>query len=191
MMKLALLGIPMFFASLFSFFGCEEKPHKKDEARMTKIVNRSIQQLSMRYGVIPIGTGGANVDNKSKREFVAFQLHCKISKDEARILLVEIVELFLHNINGSKDIAHYLYNQPFTYRNLEFVIFIQNNDGSDLFHPDLGRISLSQRGTVSFVTYDPACRYWGYATKIEESYEEAYKIVTQRDYPKDTTNRSS
>lgn len=185
MVKFYLLSLPVFFSSLFNFFGNEEKPHKKDETRMTKIVNNSIRQLSTRYGVIPIGTGGSNVDHKSKREFVAFQLRQKISKEEARILIVEIVELLLHNINGNKEIKNYLYNQPFSYRNLEIALFIRETDNSKIFHPNIGLVNLTQRGTVNFVTYDPNDSFCGYATDIEESYEEAYKIVTQRDYPKE------
>lgn len=185
MIKFYICGLPMLFASLFNFFGKgEEPPYRKNEALMTRIVNSSIKQLSTRYGVVAIGTGGGNVEDKSRFESVSFNLYHKLNKEEARILLVEVVELFLHNINQNKDISPYLYDNPFTYRNLEFVIFLYNENGSDLFHPELGAVSLTPRGTISFVTYESSeiCKR---ATDIEEPYEEAYRIVTQREYPKE------
>ena len=173
-----ILGTSMFFASLFNFFGGSTDPIKKNEALMNSIVESSIKQLKSRYGLIPVGRGGGNKDDKSKREYVAFQVRHKLTKEEARVLLVEIVELFLHNINGNPNIAHYLYNNPFTYHNLEFRVFVLEKDGSDSFDPDIGLVSLTRRGTVNYVTYMPGTLS-NRSSDVEESYEEAYKIVTQ------------
>ena len=181
-MKNILMKIPIFFAGFFSFFGGEELAYKKDEAKMNAIVNHSIKQLSKRYKVIPIGRGGGNEDNKSRSEYVAFQLYEKLSKDEARVLIIEIVELFLCNINSNKEIAPYLYNIPFTYENLEFRVFLYDKDGSDLYHPNLGLVSLTRIGTINFVTYKDESL--DYAYNVEEPYEEAYRIATNREYPK-------
>lgn len=187
MFKNVVFALPMFLASLFSFFFGEEDPYKKNEAMMNKIVERSIKQLSQRYGLSPVGRGGGIKDEKSKREFVAFRVDQKLTKDEARVLIVEIVELVLENINNTPVISHFLYNNPFTYRNLEFVVFIYDKDGSDIYDPDLGLVSLTREGTVNFVTYGKG-RPIRYASDVEEPYEEAYRIATQRDYPQ--TNSS-
>ena len=181
MLKYFIFGFPMLFASLFSFFGGKEDPHKKNQALMGNIINSSIKQLSNRYGIVAIGGGGGEKEGKSWLKSVSFHLYRKLTKEEARILLIEIVELFLHNINNNKEITPYLYDHPFTYRNLEFAVFFYNKDRSDFYHPDIGLISLTPRGTVSFVTYAPGalCEY---ASDVEETYEEAYKIATQRHY---------
>lgn len=178
MFKNLIFGLPMFLASLFNLFCEKENPYKKNESLMNTTLETSIKQLTSRYGLIPIGRGGGIADEKSKREYVAFEIHQKLTKEEARILLVEIVELFLHNINGNSAIASFLYNSPFTFKNLEFRVFIYDKDGSDIFHPNLGLVSLTRVGTVNFVTYqqDTLCDY---VLDIEEPYEEAYKIVTQ------------
>jgi len=184
----------MLFASLFNFFGGKEEPYKNNEAYMNKIINRSIKQLENRYGLVPIGSGGGNIDNKSRKETVSFHLYHKLTKEEARILIIEIVELLLHNINIDKVIAPYLYNFPFTYKNIEATVFIYEKDESDLFDPNIGLISLTRRGTINYVTYLPNSKWCEYATDVEEPYEQAYKIVTQKDYPhkisdsKDTFN---
>lgn len=178
MLKFCIFGLPIIFASLFNFFGKEMDPYEKNAEYMNRIVNDSIKQLSKRYGLLPIGRGGAEKDSKSKSEYVAFHLHQKLTKEEARILIVEITELFLHNINNNKKITPFLYDTPFTYRNLEFAIFIYNKDGSDIFHPNIGLVSLTRRGTVNFVTYEPGT-LCDYASDMEEPYEEAYKIATQ------------
>jgi hypothetical protein len=179
MLKLCIFGFPMLFASLFSFFGGKEDPCQKNEARMNTIINTSIKQLSTRYNLVPIGRGGGNKNNKSQLESVSFKLKQKLTKQQARILIVEIVELFLHNINNNQEIASYLYDSPFTYKNLEFRVFIDDKDGSDLYHPDLGLVSLTEGGTVSFVTYAPGTRS-DYASDVEEPYEETYHIAMQR-----------
>jgi hypothetical protein len=149
---------------------------------MSSIINMSVKQVSDRYNVIPIGRGSSEKNNKSKMESVSFQLQHKLTKEEARILIVDIVELFLKNINNSKEIADFLYNKPFTYKNLEFVVFIHDEKNMNVYHPDLGIVSLTCRGTINFITDKPNSQY-EYETDVEEPYEEAYKIVTGKDYP--------
>ena len=181
MFKIFFVGLPMLFASLFSFFGGNSDPNKKNEALMADIVNISTKQLSKRYGLVPVGRGGGNVDYKSKREFIAFQLQHKLTKDEARILIVEIIELFLHNINNTPEISPYLYDDPFTYKNLEVVIYLSNVDGSKIYDPELGLVALTERGNAKFVTYEFG-KLCSYATNEEEPYEESYRLATGREY---------
>jgi len=183
MFKFCIFSLPMLFASLFNFFGNSEQPYKKNEAHMNKILNISLKQLKKRYGLVTIGTGGRNIEDKSQCESISFQLYRIITKEEARILLVEVVELILHNINNDNKITPYLHNVPFTYKNIGVRIFILNKDASNTFEPDLGLVSLTQRGTINYVTYEPNSKWCEYATDVEEPYEQAYKIVTQKDYP--------
>lgn len=171
--------MPFFFASLFDFLGSKKTPFEKNEAYLNSIIKTSIKQLTNRYPLIPAGIGGGEKDGKAKKEFVAFHIHKKLNKEEARELLVEIVELFLNNINKDKKIEHFLYNKPFTHKNLEFTVFIFDHDGSDIFHPNLGLVSLTSQGTISYVTYQPG-RLVKYASEEEEPYEEAYRIATQK-----------
>lgn len=181
MFKFCILGLSMILASLFSFF--EEKPSTfdKDMAKMNEVVNTSIKQLNERYGLISVGRGGSEKDYKSNREFIAFKINRKLTIEEARILIIEIVELLLNNINNNTEINHFLYNNPFTYKNIETVVYIYDK-GSDTFHPNIGLVSLTRRGTINFVTYEPNTEY-EYATDVEEPYEEAYKIATSKGYP--------
>jgi len=65
---------------------------------------------------------------------------------------------------------------------LELSVFILDKDGSDIFHPQLGLVSLTQKGTVNFVSYEKGT-LCDYASDIEEPYEETYKIVMKKQYP--------
>jgi len=168
----------MLLASLFSFFGGNTDPYKKNQALMDSIVNNSIKQLSDRYGLIPVGRGKSVKEEKSSMESVSLRLDRVLSKDEARVLIVEIVELFLHNINENQNVSHFLYNNPFTYKNFEFRVFIYDKDGSDIFDPYIGLVSLTPRGTVSYVTYKAGSSV-SRESWLEEPYEEAYRIATQ------------
>jgi len=181
MFKFSFFGFPILLASLFSFFECEDE-YDKNMVIMNRVIDTSIKQLNKRYGLEACGRGSGELDNKSRMESVSFTINHKLTKDEARILIIEIVELFLHNINNTKNIDSVLYNNPFTYKNLQFVVFIHNQDDSSNFHPDLGLVYLSKRGVVGFATYTPGTRYKR-ETEIEEPYEEAYKIATGNDYP--------
>ena len=98
MFKFCIFGFPVLFASLFSYFGGKVDPYKKNQALMNTIINNSIKQLSTHYKLAPIGRGESEKDDKSRMEGVSFNLYQKLTKEEARILIVEIVELFLHNI---------------------------------------------------------------------------------------------
>jgi hypothetical protein len=179
MLKFSVMMIPIFFASVFGFFGEKMNPYEKNEKLMSQIISTSVKQLSNRYGLVQMGIGGAEKEGKSKREYVGFQIYKKLTKEEARILMVEIVELFLHNINKTKSVSHYLSDNPFTYKNLEFTVIAFNPDGSDVYQPDIGLVSLTRRGTITYVTYKPGTKS-EYASEIEEPYEEAYRIATQR-----------
>ncbi|HEV8052401.1 MAG TPA: hypothetical protein VGP47_07895 [Parachlamydiaceae bacterium] len=181
MFKTCFVGLPMLFASLFSFFGGSVDPYEKNEALMAKIVNTSTKQLSKRYGLTPAGRGGGIQDEKSKNEFVAFQLQRKLTKEEARILIVEITELLLYNINNTPEIRPYLYNDPFTYKNLELVVYLSNKDGSKIYDPELGLVALTRRGTVNFATYEFG-KLCSYATDVEEPYEETNRFATGKEY---------
>lgn len=190
MFKTCFVGIPLVIASLFSFFGVNPLPYKKYERLMGSIINTSINQLSKRYGVVPCGRGGGvvpnesgdgNLDYKSKNEFIAFQLERQVSKEEARVLIVEIAELILHHINTTPEIQPYLNNDPFTYKNLELVIYLSNKDESKIYDPELGLVALTRRGNVNFATYKPG-KLCSRATDEEEPYEETYRIATGREY---------
>lgn len=184
MLKFYIVGIPMLFASLFSFFGGSIDPNKKNEALMASIISTSVKQLSKSYGLISIGGGGGNIDNKSKNEAVSFHLYNTLTKQEARILIIEVINLLLHNINNNSQITAYLYDNPFTYKNLEIRIFFYNKDSSNVYHPTLGLVGLSRRGTIYFVSYEPGTNF-NYATDEEEPYEETYRLATGREYSKE------
>lgn len=178
-------------SSLFSLFGSEPLPYKKYDKLMSSIIDTSINQLSKRYGVVACGRGGGVVPNKNgegdldykkNHEFIAFELDRKMSKEEARVLIVEIAELILYHINNTPQIRPYLNNDRFTYQNLEIVIYLSNKDGSKIYDPELGLVALTRRGTVNFVTYKFG-KLCSYATDVEEPYDETYRLATGREWP--------
>ena len=106
MVKLFYLIFSIIFASLFGFKDEKINPYKRNQALMANIIDISIDQLSKRYSLIPIGTGGGEKEGKSWLKCVSFQLYKKITKEEARILIIEVVEFFYTILMETKKLYH-------------------------------------------------------------------------------------
>jgi len=58
MLKFLIFGFQIFFASLFIFKNEKIDSYKKNQALMANIIDISIDQMSKRYSLTPIVTGG-------------------------------------------------------------------------------------------------------------------------------------
>lgn len=98
-----------------------------------------------------------------------------LSKAEGRKFLIEAVEELKNEINSTPKLLPYLDPSPFTYDNIDIVIFDYNDDGSSIFYPNI-TVFNAFKGKILYKTKIPEKPY-GYYTVEEESYEDALKIV--------------
>jgi len=123
------------------------------------------------------GFGGSlSSDHVIIHEEIIFTIKKHISKDESIILISKVIELYLKNIYAEKQLANYLKQHPFTYKNLMVVFFILDGEGKNAFHPDIGDITLRE----GKMFYRTVSKSEGFLYKVESYVEESYEESAKR-----------
>lgn len=108
---------------------------------------------------------------------LSFQIKGLLSNKRLREILIDCTEYFIAAVNANEKIRPYLKNYPFTANEIELELFLTAADGKDLYAPDISVVSTFS-GKVWYSTYEKDRLYGGRST-IEESYEDALKIVRE------------
>lgn len=148
-----------------------EKPHRHI-VLADKITARVATKVAKKHNIHCIGTGGSYIGHVNMLA-LSFQIFRPLDKKEARFLVVDSALEYLNAINSNEEIRPFLKEYPF--KNVEIRIFIYNADGSDVYDPHIGTVSL-HHGEVTYATDDPENRYT-YKSKEKETFEEAARIV--------------
>ena len=141
-----------------------------------KITSKFAKKMKAEKGLRCIGTGGGMMTD-IQRMAISFQYFHEVNLDEARELLVSVVQEYLKAINGSKEVRPYLHEYPFRFEDIEIMIWIKEPNGNDVPLGKIAQITVS-RGVVIYYSYkyDPGNSY---QTLHRETYEEAVKIVNK------------
>ena len=112
-----------------------------DKEKITdEILNQVAIQLKKEKGLIPCGTGGQAM-NQIQMLALSFDYRQPVDIDKSRELLITAVDTFVAAINANEAVRPYLGNYPFTPKNIELRVFLQNPDRSNV-----------QSGQLSIVT---------------------------------------
>ncbi len=132
------------------------------------------QRLKKSYQIQPIGYG-------MKQEFlvleISFEVRRKISKEEARALLLTCAQEFMDDINANEKLRPYLLEYPFTLSNVGIEFYFRNQDGTFLYDPDLSFAACLPEGFV-FSTTDPV-KQCGFKEFSTETHEEALALIKE------------
>ena len=96
----------------------------------TKIQRKTASQLEKEKGLWAIGDSG-QMYNDIQTMGLAFEYFHLVNLEEARALLVYTIQVFLNNINDSKEVRPFLHNYPFTTKNIEITIWIYQESGNN------------------------------------------------------------
>jgi hypothetical protein len=171
------LKINCVFSILFCLFlSCCETPSETPVSYITmanRLLSKTAKQLKVEKGLIPIGDMGQMMGNIQAMG-LSFQYFHPLSLEEARELLLYASNVFLKNINENKEIRPYLYNYPFTAKNIEILIFVYKPDRSK---PNLGSIGFlcMRNGTLTYELVAPKTKA-SCPILHEEAYEEGLEI---------------
>lgn len=160
----------VFFIALFSVScsgcGCQEPDY---EEIADKITAKTSQQLKKQMNLFLVGTGGRMMHDIQAMD-MSFHYYQYVDIQQARKLLVHVIDEYLSEINNSNEIQPYLHDHPFTAKNVEIRIWICEPDGSA---PPMGQVDYFSAidGYLNFYLYGPD-------SILQETYEEAKKIVS-------------
>ncbi|GAB4238865.1 MAG: hypothetical protein Tsb0021_18460 [Chlamydiales bacterium] len=140
------------------------------EDTLNCITQKTAQQVEKEIPALELaGVGGSMKDNVINHKKLVFNHRGTLNENSGMLLLAKVVKLYLKNIHSEKKMEKYLEKHLFTYKNLQIVFFIYDNNGDALFYPELVYVSLVD-GFVSYQT-------------VKKSEKGIYKVKTQRKEP--------
>jgi len=143
-----------------------------------KITAKTAENLSRKYQLDPIGSGGSMMHDVKKLA-LSFNCYHPLSVDDSRALIVKCVNEYVKSVNDDKEIRPYLHDYPFTEKNIELVIFFYEDNQFTKIEP--GQVSnvSTINGKVFYKTRSAEDQYKR-ETLHEESYAEAVRIVREQ-----------
>ena len=94
-----------------------------------------------------------------------------------RELLIKTSTDLLRQITENNELQEFLYQKPFTIKNVEIVIYNHDEKGRGLRDPQISVAHISQ-STLGYNTIDPEDSF-KYKNEYEESYEAALKAISE------------
>ncbi|MEX0962286.1 MAG: hypothetical protein WDZ28_05475 [Simkaniaceae bacterium] len=161
--------------AIFSFFSYSSTTGlSKDEKIVNQITKETAKKLNEKKKLVLIGTGGQMM-YKIEMLAMSFNYYQEVDLETARELLVESVEEYLSAINSNQEVRSYLFNYPFTAKNIEITIFFRNPDGSNAASEKIN-IAAANQGKLIYYIDSPDKHT---ITAIyRETYEEAKEAIS-------------
>ena len=139
-----------------------------------KILERTAKKLSRQYGMQVTGSGGSLMNNIDGLT-LSFQLRGAHNIDEARLLIVDCVRVFLEEINQDVKARPFLSHYPFNVNDISMMVGFCKRGGENFVYPQLGMVSVC-RGTVQYKSESQDNPY-RYELLFKETYAEALAQV--------------
>lgn len=153
--------------------------YKEREKLQFQIINEVSEELERKYemnssAVGSSGDGGCLL----KSVCISFQRNKgPIPLEENRKILIHCIQTYIDAFNNNEKIRPYLFNYPFTEKNVQITIHSYGKKRERLFHPAISCVLNYPKG-ISYYTNDPEQEYRD-KEEIEETYEEAYSKLNE------------
>jgi len=144
----------------------------KDEKTQKQLTIKTAKKLQKEKGLYFSGFGGNGPNKKWDLMMLSLDYYQPLDIKLGRELLMYAVQTYLHEINSNEKIRPFLIHYPFTYKDIEVAIFIQNPKENPF---DLAVIDCL-RGEFYYKTEEALPLH----TRFKETYEEAVKILEQQ-----------
>jgi hypothetical protein len=142
-----------------------DNPNKLPKKQTIKyqIIEQTSKELKQKLGLHLVGLGGGSLV-KPETIMIAFQYFKPINEDEARKLILFLIDTFLEKFNSNKKLRSFI-EEDYKPINLEFQIYCYMHDRSYPITPYLASITFK----------DIKIKYYYYV-------EDNYKLFKKEDY---------
>jgi len=121
------------------------------------------------------GLGGSSEEDIVKIKQLVFRVNGKLNRDQGIILIHKIVTRYLNNVQNDKYLKKYFSEHHFNYDNLIIYLIIYNENGEEVYRPDLAYVDLTD-GIILFQTLLISENGASHIETVEKiPYEEAIK----------------
>ncbi|CDZ80233.1 hypothetical protein BN1013_00740 [Candidatus Rubidus massiliensis] len=165
-----------------SFFGWFKDSRSLEERSFDEVAKQALKFVEKKYKLNAMGIGGGMPDGLIHNFNASFEKIGSLSVEQARNLIVSIVNDYLRIINSSEKIKDYLYKYPFTAEELSIAIFIHDKSGTQFEDPLLGTASICA-GDISYETFLPPKNKYAFPKRISsktETFTEAVQILQEQ-----------
>jgi hypothetical protein len=160
------------FILSFSFF--KSKP--RDYSEIAREIRSTVgKKLAKKHKMDLIGVGGGMMKSVYMIG-LSFQIHHPLNRKKGRELIVDCVEELLTAINENEEIRPFLKNYPFTTKNVQIAIYVNDDNKREVFDPDFRVVSVFESDHISFSTVDRT-NSMKYKNQYHEPYDKALAIV--------------
>ncbi len=144
------------------------------ESLVTSITKRSADKIEKEIPILTLsGMGGSMKDSVINFETLVFTVNKTINKDQGVGIISDILKIYLREVALEKKMESYVKKHPFTYKNLKIKLFVHDEKGEMVYHPNIGFFTLSD-GMISFRTVNRSDNgYFKKVLDVKEPYEEA------------------
>lgn len=156
---------------LFAFLGF------RDDQLVYDSMLKSIKPIERKYQISSVGTGitaGGEGEGFKVLSITLQRCGKKMGKEEARELIISVVDEFIAELNKDVTIKPFLKDFPLSYKNVDVTIVNYDELGADVYHPFIGGIT-AVAGSILYNTHEP--NSYKDASREEETYEQASAIV--------------
>ncbi|OJU80233.1 MAG: hypothetical protein BGO10_01755 [Chlamydia sp. 32-24] len=159
-------------------FGCFKDTRSPATQAFENTLYQSAKALEKKYNVSAMGSGGSAPMGVISNFTLSFEKKGILTKEECRKLLIAMGGDFLQLINTNKEVRPYLYKYPFEAIDININLFIRDEKGNYVEHPNINVADLFL-GNLSYETqhYDRVKDSLKTITEERESVEDALKML--------------
>ncbi|GAB4230506.1 MAG: hypothetical protein Tsb0021_08590 [Chlamydiales bacterium] len=180
------IWIKFVFCLLTTLMACSFKILKQTKivdynTASERILGNAIKRVSKKYPLNAVGLGGG-IDHKEKKNTifdVMFVLEKKVTIDQARCIILDVLDTFLYYANNDPEVAPFLKPFPYTQKGFHIALFVYNSKGEKILHPNISVISLSL-GKISYTTEEYEGEFTKDVDEHIETVEEAREILAKQ-----------
>ena len=172
-----------FIVSLLSFFLIltgfimmrrhEEYQPSKGEQLVNSTLARTAKIIKEKYNLKPCGMGAAMPGGPIRKLNLCFVTKYPHTQEQLRALLIKSGQELLNQVNENDDIQEFLYERPFTIRNIQMIIYNHDENGRTVYDPEISNAQILQ-GIFTYRSIDPQDTF-KLKNQFTETYEEALR----------------
>lgn len=167
-----MLNIALFILLLIT--ACKNPIHSQQRARVSSEIIHDFVKKMEKKGLYAVGIGGAELHGKTTEIIVSFNVSQFLTVDVARCLIVNAISEILEITNVKPNANKYFDEFPISPKIFDIAIAGNSPQRGDMDHIVI--VSAS-RGKIYYRTNNPNPAILMYYTVLEETFEEAQKIV--------------
>mgnify|MGYP003429451552 FL=1 len=150
-------------------------PLPREEQLVNQILADAAKIIRDKYCLHPCGAGAAMPGGPVRGLLLSFDTQRPHTKEELRKLLIETAHVLLNQVTQNKEIQQFIYEKPFTIKNVQIMIFNRDKKKYEVCHPGISTAQIDS-GELTYRTVDKANTFV-FKNEYEESYEEALELL--------------